>query len=846
MSNRVRPGLMLRPLVAVAVVVIAAIVGFIVCLVEKDDEEARDNALRAGSSVAEAVAQYMANSVKSADDILRLAISQYQIHQDEQEFLAWIQRSGIANAAPRVTVIGTDGKIRLQSIGEQARGIDVGDSPHFQFHSQDPSEELFIGVPSRLRTTGRWSLLVSRRINLPDGSFGGLMSAALDYDLIEKFVSSLDSRGGFISVIGLDGTVRVRAVNGRLMTDAVGMSIRDVPVLQRVKESRSGSFWAEGKVFEQGRRLLTYRQINDYPLVAISGQMEANIFAKARASLKTYYGFGVVAVLAILVAVGFGVLRTHQFKRAVDGLAEANTRFSAALQHMSHGLSMFDRDQQLLVCNDQYRALYRLPPELVEPGRTFREIINNRTQDDAEADRCVAELTSQLWEGHHCSSLLTLDDGRTIFRTYYSMHGGGWVSTHEDITERRNYEKRLEQSLAERAAMEKRLVQSEKLEAIGQLTGGIAHDFNNLLLVIMGNLELLKDVISPDAPEFELVESSLTAAVTGSELSTGLLTFSRQTAFKAESTDVGRIVADQMNLLRRAVHGNITLEHAAADEVLPANVDAAQLRSALTNLVLNARDAMPDGGEISVRAYATSLTEADLTVEDGLAPGDYVVLEVTDTGTGIAPEIVDKIFDPFFTTKDVGKGTGMGLSMVYGFVKHMRGHIKVTSVLGKGTRFDLFFPQSNQLPEVAAPRLADLAGTSATNGGQTILVVDDDQLVRKSVIAQLNSLGYCTIESSSPAEALDVIAGDTPLDFLFSDIVMPGPIDGLRLAGLARQHRPQLKVLLTSGNPDLKTAARSAGQTDVRWTMLKKPYRRADLNQALEDLRTHDREPVAA
>jgi signal transduction histidine kinase/ActR/RegA family two-component response regulator len=393
----------------------------------------------------------------------------------------------------------------------------------------------------------------------------------------------------------------------------------------------------------------------------------------------------------------------------------------------------------------------------------------------------------------------------------------------------------LEQSIVQRSAMEKRLVQSQKLEAVFQLTGGIAHDFNNLLLVVIGNLELLKDTTPQGTPEMELIESSLTAALTGSELSNSLLTFSRQHAFAPETIELKTIVDDQVRLLKRAMGRKVSLEATSIDDGFLITVDTAQLRCALTNLVVNARDAMPDGGAITVRIYNASLTKMNATNADGLAAGDYAVLEVADNGVGISPGDLSRIFDPFFTTKEVGKGTGLGLSMVYGFVREMKGQIKVTSDLGRGTTFTLFFPRATQLQEMAAPALVPAYAQATERRRETILVVDDDELVRKSVIAQMKSLGYSTIEAASPAEVLKLIADAEPFDLLFSDIVMPAPMDGVELARQARELRPDLKVMLTSGFPDLKTA-RSSEESYVQWRLLKKPYRRSELQQALAEM----------
>jgi CheY-like chemotaxis protein len=285
----------------------------------------------------------------------------------------------------------------------------------------------------------------------------------------------------------------------------------------------------------------------------------------------------------------------------------------------------------------------------------------------------------------------------------------------------------------------------------------------------------------------------------------------------------------------------------ASDDVFSVTADAAQLRCALTNLVVNARDAMPERGAITVRVYNATATRQD-GIADELPPGDYAVLEVVDTGAGIPPEHLSRIFDPFFTTKEVGEGTGLGLSMVYGFIKEMKGHIKVASELGKGTTFTLFFPRAAQLREVAAPALAPADDLVSARKHKIILVVDDDDLVRKSVITQMNSLGYSTIEASGSAEALEIIASPEPFDLLFSDIVMPGAIDGAELARVAAERRTGLKIMLSSGFPDLK-GARSSEDPSVQWQILKKPYRRSELQHALQDIlgedEPHEAQPAA-
>jgi signal transduction histidine kinase/CheY-like chemotaxis protein len=544
-------------------------------------------------------------------------------------------------------------------------------------------------------------------------------------------------------------------------------------------------------------------------------------------------------MLAVVILIGFTFsARQRSYERslrnAFESLQLVASERDIALKAMPQGLCMFDESQRLIVCNEAYAKIYGLSADDTKPGTSYQSLLASKRalgHDLRDQRGQVVDPAAGIQREYR--GVRKLRDGRYIKVNHRPIENGGWVSTHEDVTEQLRDEQRLEESIAERTRMEKRLVQSQKLEAVGQLTGGIAHDFNNLLLVIIGNLDLLKDETS--GPAIELIESSLTAALTGSELANSLLAFSRQHAAKLETVDIKSVVHDQLHLLRRAAGRKVALEEALADNTQLITADAAQLRCALTNLVVNARDAMPEGGTITVRTYDTTLTDQEITAESGLKAGDYVVLEVADTGAGIPAENLQRIFDPFFTTKEVGKGTGLGLSMVYGFVKEMKGTIKVTSDVGKGSTFSVLLPRAAELRTIKSPTLAPSDAAPSVGGHKTILVVDDDDLVRKSVIAQITSLGYNTIEASNPAAALEIIGSEQPIDLLFSDIVMPGPIDGVELARLAGEHRLGLKVLLTSGYPDLKTSHSSDTLQRQQWAVLKKPYRRNELQRVLQD-----------
>jgi len=786
----------------------------LVYLLSVERTRAIDAAIQDGNRMVRLIDDHAAQLVGTIDRTLLLLRQAYEENPEQFDLHQWTERAAvISGVTTDIGMIDANSYLHTRT-GYSGPPIYVGDREHVRVHVNAAADELFIGKPLVLRSNGKYSIPLSRKLRKPDGSFGGVITASIDPKLIENFYRTLGlARHDNIILRGLDGGVR--ASHGFSVTVSSDDRMPN-NIANALTRSPTGFFWGSGSI-DGVYRLLFYRVVNGLPLLAIHGKTTENSLAAYERQRLIYIVAVSVLTLLVLLAVAFSIHRQLSLERA-------NVHFNAAIENMSQGLCMFDAHERLVVCNRRFGEMYRLPSDLQKIGTLYGAIVDYRSK---RGETSKTEMPQPSHEGAS-SRIDELADGHFICVARSPMAGGGWVATHEDVTERKYAE-------LERVAMEQRLVQSQKLEAVGQLTGGIAHDFNNLLLVIIGNLDLLKDTTPPEAPELELIESSLTAALTGSELSNGLLAFSRQHAFKPETVDIKTVIADQVRLLKRAMGRKVTLQEIATDDTGSVTIDVTQLRCALTNLVVNARDAMPDGGVVTIRTYEATLTDKDLASEEGLQPGDYVVMEVADSGVGISPESLNRIFEPFFTTKDVGKGTGLGLSMVYGFVKEMKGKIKVASEVGKGTTFSLYFPRAAQLQHVAAPGLVPSESPVPASKRERVLVVDDDAMVRKSVVAQLTSLGYGIVEASSPAEALEVIASKKPLDLVFSDIVMPGPIDGIELARLIRARRPDLKVLLTSGYPDLK-ATRSSEDSYVQWDILKKPYRRPDLKKALEDL----------
>src|SRR5882757_2153838 len=385
----------------------------------------------------------------------------------------------------------------------------------------------------------------------------------------------------------------------------------------------------------------------------------------------------------------------------------------------------------------------------------------------------------------------------------------GFAKITRDITERREAELKLEQ-------MQKQLAESQKLDALGQLTGGVAHDFNNLLMIISGSVHALKRGIGSDTKLQRAVSAIEAATKRGAALTSQLLTFARRQSVNPQVIDLVERINAVRDVLGTGVGGTVTLEFDVDPNIGTVMVDIAELETALVNLVINARDAMPEGGKITVAAR----NQASSGTADN---GDYVAISVCDSGVGIAPDLLDKVFDPFFTTKPIGKGTGLGLSQVHGFAHQAGGTVKVTSELGKGARITILLPRKEAAP------VAEDAGTVDIGGSGTVLLVEDNPEVASVSAGLLEQLGYTVRRVANAEAALRELELDG-IDLVFSDIVMPGKMDGLGLARHLKAVRPGLPILLASGYSDAALSVRGD------FPILRKPYEIHELSQAIAKL----------
>ncbi len=555
------------------------------------------------------------------------------------------------------------------------------------------------------------------------------------------------------------------------------------------------------------------------------------------------------ATLVSLVTTAIrGRRRQYEARARMADLLESEERLQNALKAGRLGSWQLEAEFLKLECSETSRAHY---------GRDLHAPFEYEDWLDSVYPEDQPRMQSALQR-----SLDTGEDFVIEFRNLWPDGSLNWVDVRarairakngrvssltgvtSDITERKQAEvqlrrlnETLEQQVEERTSQlkhnEEVLRQSQKMEAVGQLTGGIAHDFNNMLTGIIGSLELLRRRLARGKIEDlnSLIDLGVTSANRAAALTHRLLAFSRRQSLDSKPVEMNQLVNSMGELLHRSLNESIRLELHLHEKLWVAEADPNQLESALLNLVLNARDAMPDGGLLVVESFNQRLDRSFTNAHENLLPGDYVVLSVSDTGCGMPENVISRAFDPFFTTKPIGQGTGLGLSMIYGFSKQSHGHVSIKSVVGSGTTVQLFLPrfkgQQTQDEQIyqSTERLA--------NEGETVLIVEDDAAVRVLVSEVLSELGYTFFEASTGAEAVPILESGQRIDLLISDVGLPG-MNGRQLAEIGRQLRPGLKVLFITGYAE--HAAVRAGFLDDGMQMITKPFAFDNLTSKVREM----------
>lgn len=595
----------------------------------------------------------------------------------------------------------------------------------------------------------------------------------------------------------LNATVGTYQVNGReaaLSLDRTGAG-----------RAMLGQVRLLGDALVEGQRLLLARRLT----ALRSEQEQADI-----AGLLIMGG----AFICLIVGIYIIVHSAGRLERSQYALAGRSRLLQATLESLRDPIFVIDGERTVVAWNEAFAKLAQW-----EPGKQAPPTLDQLLSVRSPATRALLlPLGLGLTPSQGPAVVRVAHDGRDYEIYRGEMSGGGAVVRCVDITEKLNDEAALRQG--------------QKMEATGQLTGGMAHDFNNILQVIRANLDLLKGEAGDNAAMISRVQSATAAADRGARLTQQLLAFARRQPLTPQPTNIAKLVGDLADLMRHSLGERIAIELNMADDPWNARIDAGQLENAILNLSINARDAMPDGGTVRVGVSNATLDRRYAALHPDVTPGPYVLVDVSDTGTGMPPEVAAQAFDPFFTTKDDGKGTGLGLSMVYGFVRQSNGHIRIDSAIGQGTSIKLYLPRTED-PVVEEPPDPG----SAVSGSERILVVEDSEDVRRAVVDMLTGWGYRVEAAEDPDVAAAILEKDSAFDLLFTDIVMPGTITAVELAQLAQRLRPGIAVLLTSG------FARGLIPDHTRsgYPMIAKPYSSDALSAKLRSVLAN-RRPVLA
>jgi signal transduction histidine kinase/ActR/RegA family two-component response regulator len=543
-------------------------------------------------------------------------------------------------------------------------------------------------------------------------------------------------------------------------------------------------------------------------LSSITGAAERSLRTRlagaeaAEQQLTLTFIFGTLIAAASLIA-GASML-AGAYRRA----ASSERLLQATLESVREGVSAFDGGGRLQAWNALFARMIEFPAPL-RRGLALSAIAPASPAAGAFSTH-IQELDALARRTGQPALVERKSEAGNILEVFYNpTPDGGHVTTMLDVTARR--------------ATEEALLQGQKLEALGHMTGGVAHDFNNLLTVIIGGMGLVRRAVGTNAKALERIDMATAAAERGARLTRQLLAFARKQPLKPDIVNLNHLMTEVLPLVRRAVGDAITVEYVTGGGLWNTTVDAAQFQSAVLNLAINGRDAMREGGKIAIEAGNVTLDDAYTAHHADLEAGQYVVFAITDTGRGMDAATAARALDPFFTTKAPGEGTGLGLPQVYGFVKQSGGHLKIYSEVGEGTTVKLYLPRAVAQETVPARRRTPPALT----GTEAVLLVDDDEIVRSTIAAMLEDLGYRVLTAANGTEAVAMLDKGAEIDLLFTDVVMPGPIGGRKLAERVREMRPSIKVLFTSGYAE--NAIGHNGRLDPGVELLSKPYDRERL-----------------
>jgi PAS domain S-box-containing protein len=820
-ARRVRPLLsripLGRALIALGLVVVAINVAAAVWEASAARERAERRAQRDLSNLARVLSEQTSASLEAVDVVLRDVVRT----GDAQAVVRTMQRlrDELAHmpSIAALLVLDAEGRIAARAGAVPATAADFASHPAFVVHRYAGADKLHLSEPYAVANdTPRWRFLLSRRLSGRGGAFDGVAVAAIEMASFDRLYRSIDlGEGSFISLLTDAGVILSR------VPAPTGVRGRGIPPQGRgiTAVQRTGRFegWTESPVTGE-RVLIAALSVPGFPLFVASGSSEAAVLAPWRDEAWQIFDRTLLtsaAMLALIALAAWGLARRER------ALADTWKRYQAMIEHSSDALVLTQpmAGGILYASPAMERVLGYTAGDL--RGREVMELVHPETLETAQRSR--AELlgtpgkvaVDELRMLHKDGSWRWIELTRKNLLEEPSV--GAVVMNFRDINERKHAE-------AERARLEQRLRQAEKMEAVGRLAGGIAHDFNNLLGGILGYAELLAEKAPADSALKRYADNVLTGANRASGLVEQILSYSRSQRGKRVPVELGGIVAETLELVRGSLAPGIALE---SDLSRPLYVvgDETQLHQVTMNLCTNAVHAMPEGGTLRVALESADVAAERTLAHSTLRAGHYVRLTVEDSGSGMDEATLARVFEPFFTTKEIGKGTGLGLSLVYGIVTDSGGAIDVASSPGRGSRFSIY------LPRVESPAaLADAAsGPLARGRGERVLVVDDEEALVAVTAEILKNIGYEPVACADGSAALAAFESDR-IDAVVADEVMPG-MTGTQLARALRRRRADLPIVLVSGytGPMLAERALAVGVTEI----LRKPFQSREIAAAL-------------
>ncbi|HEY6000124.1 MAG TPA: ATP-binding protein [bacterium] len=792
---------------------------------------------RENDALARAFEEHVRRVLRDADGML-LAL-QHEFADDQgrvtPHLARLVERSKDDPSLNQVAVVDARGNLALSAL-PLSKPINIARNETFRVHAEKPDVGFYIATPVRTQLAGTWSFFVSRRVELPDGTFAGVVTAGLDPGYFEKFYEGLalgPDRG--VMLVGRDGIVRARRFKEQT---EIGQDLRASPMLKRVLSEPTGHYEVVA-IIDKVRRFSSYRAMPDYPLVVVVADVASSALgpwerraagARLAAAIFTIFVAGFCGLLIL------GERRTRrqhaqlteelaERRRAEAALHESQHLFAAFLDNIPAAVYVQDLGGRVLYSNQAYRDL----PGRGQIGRNARELLLPAVQAAADGTAAQRARSVALDE--------TVDDGAGGTRIYETRmfvveRAGeepllGCVSV--DSTGRRNAE-------VERLVFERRMQQAQKLESLGVLAGGIAHDFNNLLMVILGNADLALAKAPPESPLRPFLVNIETSSQRAADLTNQMLAYSGKGRFVVETLNLSRLVEEMGHLLATVISKRATVTYRLEPAVPPVDADATQIRQVVMNLITNASDALGgSAGTITVSTRVEAIAPdvpARGVLDHRLPPGEYATIEVTDSGCGMDEQTLMRIFDPFFTTKQAGRG--LGLASVIGIVRGHRGGIRVSSEPGTGTVFSVLLPVSAGTAERAAHEARPPATRPAGLPRSRILVVDDEESVRRTAQAMLEESGFEVVTAEDGAAGVATFEAERGrLGAVLLDLTMP------RMGGeeaFNEMHRidPGVPVLLMSGFDEQESVARLEGRGLAGF--VRKPYRLQTLLERLREV----------